>query len=376
MGIFLAWHNTFFNKKRTLAAVAGITFSILLLFMELGFLDTVRRSASLVYKSLDFDFILVNYDYEYMNETGRFNRGQLIQAMVTPGVHKVAAMDMAVGQWEDTDTEIQSSIMILGIPNESVFILDPLIKDQLDQIDPSYTVMLDRLSNPSFGSLAKGREEAKINRLDVTVSSVFNLGMGFYADGAAISSPQTFAALTRLDPGFIRYGLIKAVPGENLEDLKHRLQQTLSPDVMIFDRQEMIVMEEAYFVNVMPIGIMVRAGVVVAFLVGAVILFQVLSTEITNRLDEFATLKAAGFTNTFVYGVGFQQAFIFCMLSYGPALVFAHFLFKIVHQATRLPSFLTMNLSALVLALSLSMCLISGFLALRKVKKADPADLF
>jgi len=117
-------------------------------------------------------------------------------------------------------------------------------------------------------------------------------------------------------------------------------------------------------------------GVIVAFLVGAVILFQVLATEIANKLKEFATLKAVGFTPRYIYGVGFQQAMLYLAMSYLPSLVVAWFLFQLVHLASRLPIRMTAGLVGLVLLLSFAMCGISGMLALRKIKKADPADLF
>jgi len=355
--------------------MAGITFSILGMFMELGFLDTVKRSASLIYTYMDFDFIVVSYDYEYMNETGWFGRGHLIQAAVTPGVEKVMPMNLSVGQWEDPKTEIRSSLMLLGIELDPDFVDNPKLRQGLPLIDRTYSTMIDTLSHPSYGSLAIGRE-AKINRIDITTTAQFDLGMGFYADGAVVVNNQTFAGLARLDPGKIRFGLIQASPGADHDTIKARLKADLPPEVKLFDRQEIITLEEDYFVSVMPIGIMVRAGVLVSFLVGAVILFQVLSTEITNRLDEFATLKAAGFTNFYIYGVGFQQAVLFSLLSYFPALVITYYLFEVVHKATRLPIFITLDLAGTVFFLALTMCLVSGFLALRKIKKADPADLF
>ncbi len=375
MRVFLAWHNTFYNKKRTLAAIAGITFSILLMFMEIGFLDTIRRAASLIYNNMDFDLIMVSHDYEYMNESGRFARGHLVQAGVTPGVDKIMPMDMAIGQWEDIDTEIQSSLMILGMEEDPAFVKNLWIRDNLPFISQTRSVMLDTLSHPVYGPLVKGRE-AKVNGVDVKTTSLFSLGMGFYADGAVIVSNQTFAALSRGDGSKIKYGLIKAEIGEDLSALKTRLRSDSSSHVKIFERQEMIHMEEDYFVTVMPIGIMVSTGVFISFLVGAVILFQVLSTEITNRLTEFATLKAAGFTPGYIYGTGFQQAVLFAALSYLPALVLTCLLFQIIHRFTRLPILMTLDLAGTVFVLSFLMCLISGFLALRKVKKADPAELF
>jgi putative ABC transport system permease protein len=235
--------------------------------------------------------------------------------------------------------------------------------------------MIDTLSHPAYGSLAVDRQ-AKINNREVTTTAQFKFGMGFYADGAAIVSNQTFYSLTHSGSRSVKFGLIKVLPGTNVAEIKDMIKKDLPFEVMVFDRSQIIKLEQDNFISIMPIGIMVRIGVLVSFLVGAVILFQVLSTEISNRLDEYATLKAAGFTTRYIYGVGFQQALIFAIMSYLPAVILAYGLFHIIHLVSRLPIFLTFRLSATVLSLALLMCLISGFLALRKIRKADPVDLF
>ncbi|MFH1983271.1 MAG: FtsX-like permease family protein [Pseudomonadota bacterium] len=375
MRIFLSWHNTVHNKKRSLAAVAGISFSILLMFMQVGFLDTVKRASTLVYEDLDFDLLMVFYDYEYMNEAGRFDKVQLIQANVVDGVDKVAPLNISIGEWEDPDTEVESSVMIIGIDLDPAFIRNAAIRDGLPSLERTYAVMIDTLSNPAYGRLSVPRE-ARINRLDVRAEAPFSLGMGFYADGAVIVNNQTFYALTRQDPREISFGMIKVSPGADPAVVATAVRSTLSHEIVVFERSQLITLEQDNFVSVMPIGIMVQAGVFVSFCVGAVILFQVLSTEIANHLNEFATLKAAGFTTGYIYGVGFQQAALFAVLSYLPAMAITAGLFYIIHRVTRLPILLTLPLAALILAMSMMMCLISGFLALRKVKKADPADLF
>lgn len=375
MKIFLAWHNTVHNKKRSLAAVAGISFSILLMFMQVGFLDTVKRAAVLVYEDLEFDLLMVYYDYEYMNEAGRFDKGQLIQAGVIEGVARVAPLNIAVGEWEDPASEVVSSVMIIGLDPDPAFVRDPAVRAGLVALEQPYSAMLDTLSNPSYGRRSVPRE-ARINRLDVTAAAPFALGMGFYADGAVIVNNQTFYGLTRRDPRQISFGMLQLAPGADPAATAERLRATLPQEIVVFERERLLELEQDNFVSVMPIGIMVQSGVFVAFCVGAVILFQVLSTEISNHLDEFATMKAAGYTNGYIYGVGFEQAALFAVLSYLPALLVTTGLFALIHRVTRLPIEVTGGLVGLILAMSMMMCLVSGYLALRKVKRADPADLF
>lgn len=51
----IAWRNTFQNRKRTITALGGISFSILLIFMQLGLLNGARRTASMLYDFFNFD---------------------------------------------------------------------------------------------------------------------------------------------------------------------------------------------------------------------------------------------------------------------------------------------------------------------------------
>ena len=54
----LAYRNLIHSKVRSLVAIAGIGFAVTLLLMQLGFLNSVSLSATLIYDTLDFDILL------------------------------------------------------------------------------------------------------------------------------------------------------------------------------------------------------------------------------------------------------------------------------------------------------------------------------
>jgi len=375
MKIPYAWRNTFQDKKRTLAAVSGIAFSVLLMFMQLGFLDTTKRGTTLLYQYLDFDLIITSDKYELMTSTLLIDRARLIQAMIVPGVEEVMGLNIGDGIWEDPDTEITSGVMFIGIDLNPSFIKNQDVIANLDTLAQSKTVMLDVLSNSDYGPLKIGRE-ARINNVDVKVTSLFRLGMVFYNDGAVLVNNQTFQSLKRGNSRKVTFGLIKISPGADLLKTKLDLKENLPDDVLVFDREELLTHEQDYYINVVPVGIMFQAGVFIAFVIGAVILFQVLATEVTNRLNEFATLKAMGYSTLRIYLIGFKQALIFAILGYIPAMIFCIAILYFLRTMARMPAKFTFELGGFVLVMTLAMCLISGFLALQKVRKADPADLF
>lgn len=375
MRIFLAWHNTLQNKKRSFAAVAGITFAVLLVFMQLGFLQTAKTNSTIVYNYFRFDLVIVSERFEALDRAHYFDSSRLLQARVVPGVKDVATLDVATGRWRNPDDDNRTSTcMMLGFDLNPAFV-PPQDGPRLSSLMVRDTVMLDTFSHPDYGAQRVGREVTLENR-PVSIAALYEMGVGFQAKGTIITSLETYLPLRQQSPRVVIFGLIQIAPGEDPQAVKQRLRESLPRDVVIYTKQELVRRESDYYVNVKPIGIMFRAGAFVAFCVGGVILYQVLASEISNRLRELATLKAVGFTDAYVYGVGIQQALLFAAMSYGPAFIFSLITFHLVFWASHIPMFMTWSLALTVLGLSVAMTSISSLLALQKVKRADPADLF
>jgi len=376
MRISLAWHNTFQNKKRTLAAVAGIAFSVLLVFMQLGLLQTAKVNSTLLYNYFDFDLIIVSDRFEALETAGSFDRARQLQAAVVPGVGEIAILNYSRARWRDPANKmLGSSTMLLGYDLNPAFIPVAAHRERLGVLNARDKVLLDVYSHPDYGEKRLGKE-ALINGRTITIGEFFDVGVGFQAEGTVMVGLDTFQAILRRDPRQATFCLVRTAPGVTPAELKARLSAALPKDVFVLSKQELVTRERDYYVNVKPIGIMFRAGAFVAFCVGGVILYQVLASEISNRLRELATLKAMGFTDRYVYGVGIQQALLFTAMSYGPAFAFSLLTFHLIYLASHIPIDMTWGLAGTVLGLALTMTTVSSILALQKVKRADPADLF
>ena len=371
----LAWSNVRQSPGRAAATAASVTFSILLIFMQLGFSQAARRAHTLLYDRLDFDLILTSDRFESLKNTRSFPAARLYQARGVEGVAGAAGLNVEWARWSDPRTEEVSSCMLVGIDVDRRFVTDGEIGAALESLRRKNTVLVDRMSDPDYGRVGP-RTRARINDVRVEVAAAFSMGTDFKADGRALASNATFYGLLRRDPALLNMGMVKTAPGHGAEEVRRALEAALPPDVRVFGRREFIRQEQDYYTEVKPIGMFFKAGVVVAFCVGAVILFQVLATDISTRLAEFATLKAIGLGDGFVYRTGFFQALAYGAMGYVPALLAASLIFGLVNRATRLPIAMDVPLAGLVLFLSLCMCVLSGVLALNKVRKADPAELF
>jgi putative ABC transport system permease protein len=212
----------------------------------------------------------------------------------------------------------------------------------------------------------------------VQVAGVFTLGASFAADGNAITSDSTFLNLfPGRQPNEIDVGMIKLQPNANPEQVKRQLQALLPrQEVIVLTLDEFAAREKEYWANSTAIGFIFTLGTVVGFIVGVVIVYQILYSDVADHLPEYATLKAMGYKNKYLMGVLLQQAVILAVLGFIPSLGVSWFVYSLAESATLLPIRMTTERAITVFILTLIMCMGSGAIALRKLNQADPADIY
>lgn len=371
----IAWGNTFQNAKRTFAALAGITFSVLLVFIQLGFLQAAKNQVTLLFEYFDFDAVIVGERYQILATAPDFDRRRLIQASVDPNVLDTFKLNVESSRWVNPNTEIESSMLVIGLDEKPAFIVNTDLREGLNQLRDGRSIMMDKFSHEDYGEPAIGLR-GLIGNTEAEVTSLFELGLFFYAEGSIATNEGNFTRLAGRSVNDVTLGLIKVKDPTDLEKTVLRIRETLPDDVIILSRSQFIEEEQGYFVSVKPVGIIFQSAVFVALVVGMVILFQVLATEINNRMHEYATMKAMGFGTKFVYGIGIMQNLLFIVFSFLPAFLITLGVFKLVYTLSKLPMEMTPELFAQVFVMTVGLGAIAGLLAMRRLQSADPAELF
>lgn len=372
----VAWLNTIQNKKRTATAVGGICFAVLLIFMQAGFLGAARMNASLAYSVLNFDLVLISRGYLTMPRSETIDRYRIIQASSVPGVQSAAGLSIEGADWRNRTTNSGASCFVFGVPTRGRIFTDDAFNNQIGLLGDSLTALVDRRARSTYGPWSVGGT-CVVNGQTLRIVGSYDLGMGLLADGSIIVSEDTYARLygmTAVDQ--LNFGLITLQPGEDPAEVARRLRAALPGDVVVSTKAEIMQREERYFVSVKPVGVMFQVGMAVAFIVGAVILYQILSSEIANRMREFATLKAMGYTERYIYGVGIAQGLLFSIMGYIPSLLLSFLLYRVLRALSGFPVYMDVGRATFVFGLVMAMCIIAAALALGKIKRADPADLF
>lgn len=372
----LAWRNLMHSKGRMLLAVAGIGFAIMLMFIQLGFYGSILTGATLVFDHLDFDVVIVSSHYDYLPRSRTFPRKRLYQAQSFPGVERVAPFYVSRNIWKNAESRARRSVLVMGFnPDDSVFLV-PDIQQHAHELRERDTLLVDSQTRPSYGRRDPG-SFTQIGNRDLQILGEYRLGTAFVELGMVVMSDLNFV---RVFPGSkiedVSIGLIRVKPGANAEHVVDELRDRLPADVKVFTRREFSEHEQQHWVTKTSTGFIFGSGVLVAFIVGMVILYQTLSTQITKHLPEYATLKAMGYSPGYLSGVVLQQSGLMAVFGFVPGCLVANGLYHYVRKTTFLPIEMTSSRVVLVLVLAVLMSGVSGWLSMRKVTLADPADLF
>jgi putative ABC transport system permease protein len=378
----LAWLQLMREKIRLLVALAGITFACILMFMQLGFQDSLLESAIRFHVALKGEIFLVSPQSNALIAMNTFSQRRLYQALGFEGVRAVSPVYLSFALWKNPETRRTRSIFVVGVdPSADLVDLPGLTPDELEEIKKADVVLFDRRSRSEFGPIAQWFEAGQevvteVGNRRVRVGGLFEMGATFGADGTILTSDLNFLRIfPQREPGLVDIGVVQLQPGVDPKPLLEQMRALLPEDVRVLSRAEFIDMERSYWEEGTAIGFIFGLGVAMGFIVGIVIVYQILYTDVSDHLAEYATLKAMGYTDTYLLGVVLQEALLLAVLGYIPAFALAVLLYDLTANATLLPIAMTFNRAMLVLGLTVSMCFISGAIAVRRLRAADPADI-
>ena len=378
----LGWLQLSHEPGRLLVALAGIAFADILMFMQLGFQNALYDSNTRVDRAMLADIVLSSPKALNLQNLSTFSRRRLLQAMDVPGVQTANALYINSLTWRNPQTRLTATVQVLGFdPNEPAFNL-PEVNQQLDKIKLPDVVLFDRGARGEYAKAIAQVEQGQavtteVENRTLTIGGLFRLGASFGADASLMASDQTFLRLfPRRDAASVSIGLIRLKSGYDPQQVAAVLKAHLPDDVRVLTAQEFVQFEENYWRTASPVGFIFGLGTVMAFVVGVVIVYQVLSTDVNAHLKEYATFKAMGYHNAYLLSVVFEEAVILAFLGFIPGAILPIGLYALAAKATALPLYMTISRAVLVLTLTVVMCALSGTIATRKLQSADPADLF
>lgn len=378
----LAWLQLTSISSRLLIALTGIAFADFLMFMQVGFEAALYDSNTILHRSLEADLILMSPQAQNISNMESFPRRRLSQAMSFEGVHSAQPLYSEVGNWKNPENQRQTEVLFFAFnPAQSLLNLAG-IDENLEKLRLTDTMIFDRLSEGDYETTLARLETGEtltteVQQRQVKVEGLFSSGASFAGDSNAIVSDLT---LMRLFPdrtlSEVNVGLLGLKPNVDPQQMATILQANLPNDVKVLTLEEFVEFEKDYWANSTPIGFIFAIGTGIGFVVGIVIVYQILYADVSDHLPEYATLKAMGYGDTYFITVILQEAIILAVLGFIPGFIISLGLYRLAQAATLLPIVMTVRRATFILVFTIIMCTISGGMALRKLSTADPAEIF
>ena len=378
----LAWRQLRAEKARLASAIAGVMFACVLVFMQLGFRSALFDSATALLTSMSADIFLMHPMTTASFRPETLPRIRASQALALPEVAAAVPVYMAQATWRNPESGTRRSVQLIGFDTEAGVMAFPGLAPLIDTLKQPDTFAFDRLSRPEFGDVARllaerGPFPIQIANRMMEVVGLVRIGPSFGADGNVLMSEVNFRravsgrAFTNVDLVAVRLA-----PGADRDAAIRRLRQIMPPDVVVMSHAQLVAHDRAYWENATPIGFIFAFGSLMGLIVGMVIVYQILFSDIASHLREYATLKAMGYSNGYLSRTVLSASLLLAILGFIPGMLLSALLYDVVGKGTFLPLAMDFSRAGNVFGLIFAMCAAAGLLAMRKLRDANPADMF
>ncbi len=377
----LAWAQLSHQKIRLGVAMGGIAFANVLIFMQLGFLTLFNEGATTFPEKLKGDLFLLEAQAKSTDSKG-FDRIRLYQAGSIAGVTTVIPVYTRYASVAFNKEEFSPITRIIAYdPRERILDLSE-IDAKRDQLNRPKAFLFDRIARGQLAPIVPRLEKqsplpAMLDNKRVELVGLFTLGnsMILGGEGNLITTPSTYADLFgEQSLSTVSLGILKVEPGANIQAIQQGIRKMV-PGIQVMTHREFIE-KELVFQQENPTGVIFGFGVIMGFVVGIVVVYQVLYADVSDHLAEYATLKAMGYSDRSLSFVIFQEASILAIFGYTPGFGISVWMYQVISGLTKLPLVMVPNVAILVFLLTFLMCICSAFIASGKLRSADPADVF
>jgi putative ABC transport system permease protein len=350
------------------------------MLMQLGFEQAFFESSLEVIRGLDGDlFIQSAHKYQFATRDP-FPRSELDKAGTVPGVASARSLDADWFNffWKNPIDGKVFLVRAFGFnPDAPVFSFSEVNVNR-EKLKERNTVLVDRRARRFLG-MDGGAAESELNGAKVKIVGSFALGPDFQSDGTVMMSDRSFTGLLRGPPSaqpVVDVGVIKVLSGENPNTVEQSIRKALPDTIAVFSKSELIEFERKFQAAVSSAGPIFAMGTIVGFVVGMLISYQVTYTDLSDQLPQYATLKAMGYRTGYLLRVVFEQATFNALAGWVPAWSLSILLYYVIGRVALLPLHMTAYVTFVSLGLTLGLCLVSAAIAVRRVIKADPAEVF
>ena len=378
----VAWLQLSHRPLRLLAAIAGVSFANVLVFFQLGLSGSLYDSQKRPIDQISGQLVLIPKRYTNLGEPLNFSRAQLVRVRGVQGVADVTPLYIGKADWLNRDTRQSKQALVFGVTPENPALKLPILHQNKALLKQPNTLFFDSASKKAAGSvvqtLATGNSYlTELRGQQAKVVGIFKLGLTFAADINLIMSAANFQTyFPEKSNDDIQLGVIQLSAGSNEAQVQATISRFLDPSLQVVTIKQLKEREMSHWQRNTSFGLIFNLGVLVGLAVGAIIVYQILYSDVGDHLSEYATMKAIGYGDNFVVGIILQESLLLATVAFLPSVLLSMLLYQVLVRATGLLVAMTLGRALFVFCLTLVLCSASGWLATGKLRRLDPAEVF
>ncbi|PSB29784.1 FtsX-like permease family protein [Stenomitos frigidus] len=411
----IARKNLFEDIPRFLVAQAGIMFAVSLVTIQIGILNGFTRSTGLLIDQSSADIWVASEDMVHLEVTSPLPLDHMVKARKVEGVQRAEALMIRAALWRSADRRI-APIRLYGFdPKGQLFANWKVAQGELNALSTPYTMVIDKAQLSAI-DLKQVGDSGSIGSLPAKLVGLVQDTQSMASSAAVFTSLETANAFStsglsstaniRIQNGEVQvlnnvdaaparspsdapppaprklslsdsitFILIQAKPGQDLPTLRKRLEAAL-PGTRTLTRAEMAQQTRDYWEKRTGVGFILGLGAAVGFVVGMVVVSQILYSSVADHIKEYGTLKAMGASDWIIYRVITEQALWMAVLGYLPSMVLCIGLGSWTMAAKGIMILISPMTATGVFCITVVMCVSSAMFAIQKVTKVDPAIVF
>lgn len=366
----LASRNLFQDRLRFVASLIGIVLSVVLVMVQMGLYFGFGRMITTMIDHVSTDLWIVSAGANCFEDLSLLSTGMQKRLLAIDGVAEVVPVVVGFSAWMRPDGAM-TPVFVVG-SDIAAGGLSPwnVVEGKVQSLTAPGTVAIDRSYYDRLGVSGVGAT-AGIRGLPVTV--------GVTTDGirSFTTTPYVFADLggarsyIGLPASFTSQFLVRLKQKADVQGIRQNILSSIS-GIQALTPDQFREQSRSFWLFGTGAGVALLAGVLLSAIVGTAIVAQTLFSSTKDHLYEFATLRAIGASNGYIYKVIICQAVLSAIIGFAIAALIGN---AIVHFTAKsaLQIVITPSLLIELFVVTVVMCVVSAIAAILRVIRVDPA---